>query len=166
MRSKIIPFQSFFGIFHQRHIFMPTSSIGNNIQMLLVSFIDNEVVNDTSLIICKHCQCSRVILQPLDVGHGEAFHEQISVLAINSSLEHVRHIKDRTVLPKMKKIWGFLSVQWKGGFLSKEMFDVHEPAGNYSAPLYEIRRTPKMTHQRNNSDMENNQEIGIGNIIF
>ena len=45
------------------------------------------------------------------------------------------------------------------------MFAVHEPAGNYSAPLYEIRRTPKMTHQRNNSDMENNQEIGIGNIL-
>ena len=35
-------------------------------------------------------------------------------------------------------------------------------SGEYSAPLYEIR-TPKMTHQRDDhSDMENNQEIGIG----
>ena len=118
--SKIIPFQCFLCIFHQWHIFMPTSSIGNNIQMLLVSFIDNEVVNDTSLIICKHCQSSRVILQPLDVGHGEAFHEQISVLAINSGLEHVRHIKDRTVLPKMKKMWGFLSVNGKADFYQKK----------------------------------------------
>ena len=45
------------------------------------------------------------------------------------------------------------------------MFAVREPAEYYSAPLYEIRTTPKMTHQRNNSDMENNQEIGIGKII-
>ena len=68
---------------------MPTSSIGDDVQMIGISFINDQVVDDSTFAISENGQSSSVFFQTLHISHGEALNKVNFVFAMNASLKHM-----------------------------------------------------------------------------
>lgn len=48
---------------------------------------DDCVINDTSLLICEHTECSRTILDALNISHNQFLQERHSIFTLQPDLK-------------------------------------------------------------------------------
>jgi len=62
-------------------IFLGTACVGHHVEISQRRLVDDEVIYDSSFVVCEDGQCPMVVLEPSYVGHGQALHELNAVPA-------------------------------------------------------------------------------------
>ena len=109
-----------------RDVYVPTSGIGDQVEIiLLVRPRHDQVIDDPAILIGEDGECTLkkeltyslstvsnsgleivnlIRVQTSDIGHAQALHELHTVFAVNVGLQHMGDVKDRAVFPGIKNV--------------------------------------------------------------
>ena len=84
-------------------IFVCTSGVRDNIEVIQIGLVDDEIVDDSAFVVGKGRQRSLVVLQASDIADNKTFDERNAIFTADTRLDHVWNIEYRNMLPETEQ---------------------------------------------------------------